>query len=213
MPRSKAETLGIFPDQDARTMENRRADLVAYTILKLVANGLPHPPLSAESDTAIAERLLATYHQRLRLLDGVRCPADARIQFFLEDHLADVADRDSIQLPTRTITLDRHGLSREMSLPVDGDKYENDLVSSYRVQNGVLHNPQHDRRTTSGTFHVAEGGLHAIALHMFIIVANDDGLSEGSSYDPLPEVRVGRVLRHSPLDGEGCLRPHCLQGR
>ena len=159
MPRSKAETLGIFPDQDARTMENRRADLVAYTILKLVANGLPHPPLSAESDTAIAERLLATYHQRLRLLDGVRCPADARIQSFLEDHLADVADRDSIQLPTRTITLDRHGLSREMSLPVDGDKYENDLVSSYRVQNGVLHNPQHDRRTTSGTFHVAEGGL------------------------------------------------------
>ena len=46
-----------------------------------------------------------------------------------------------------------------MSLPVDGDSFRNELVHSYRVQNGVLHNPLSDRRTTSGTFHVCEGGL------------------------------------------------------
>jgi len=31
-------------------------------------------------------------------------------------------------------------------------------VSSYRIAQGVLHNPAKDRRTTQGVFHVAEGG-------------------------------------------------------
>ena len=34
-----------------------------------------------------------------------------------------------------------------------------DIVSSYRVKQGVLHNPRSDRRTTQGIFHVTEGGL------------------------------------------------------
>ncbi|HTC24293.1 MAG TPA: hypothetical protein VK688_08030, partial [Gemmatimonadales bacterium] len=37
--------------------------------------------------------------------------------------------------------------------------WHNELVSSYRLDNGVLHNPINDRRTTQGVFHVAEGGL------------------------------------------------------
>ncbi len=43
--------------------------------------------------------------------------------------------------------------------PIDADAWHNDLVSSYRLDNGVLHNPINDRRTTQGVFHVAEGGL------------------------------------------------------
>ena len=39
------------------------------------------------------------------------------------------------------------------------DQYSNEYLTSYRVRNGVLHNPRSDRRTTSGTFHVCEGGL------------------------------------------------------
>ena len=39
------------------------------------------------------------------------------------------------------------------------DSYSNEYLTSYRVRNGVLHNPRSDRRTTSGTFHVSEGGL------------------------------------------------------
>ncbi|MDP6722119.1 MAG: hypothetical protein QGF59_25875, partial [Pirellulaceae bacterium] len=46
-----------------------------------------------------------------------------------------------------------------LSLPVDGATFSNALVTSYRVKNGVLHNPINDRRTTIGTFHVCEGGL------------------------------------------------------
>jgi hypothetical protein len=33
------------------------------------------------------------------------------------------------------------------------------LITSYRLVNGVLHNPRNDRRTTAGVFHIAEGGL------------------------------------------------------
>ena len=50
-------------------------------------------------------------------------------------------------------------MARVLSLPVDRDEFLSDIVSSYRVKQGVLHNPRSDRRTTQGIFHVAEGGL------------------------------------------------------
>ncbi len=53
----------------------------------------------------------------------------------------------------------RHGIARALSLPEGENSYTNPIVRSYRVRNGVLHNPLSDRRTTQGTFHVAEGGL------------------------------------------------------
>ena len=72
--------------------------------------------------------------------------------------------RDSVcdevpTLPNRTLTLDRHGLARELSLPPHKDTYLANGIESYRIQQGVLHNPKHDRRTTSGVFHIAEGGF------------------------------------------------------
>lgn len=62
-------------------------------------------------------------------------------------------------MPAPSVVLDRHGLARELSLPSNGDSFKSELVKSYRVANGVLHNPRADRRTTKGTFHIAEGGL------------------------------------------------------
>ena len=55
--------------------------------------------------------------------------------------------------------LDRPGLARVLSLPVDRDEFASGILNSYRVKQGVLHNPRSDRRTTQGIFHVAEGGL------------------------------------------------------
>src|SRR5271163_1445580 len=43
--------------------------------------------------------------------------------------------------------------------PLDQDQFTSGILSSYRVANGVLHNPRSDRRTTQGIFHVTEGGL------------------------------------------------------
>jgi hypothetical protein len=63
------------------------------------------------------------------------------------------------KLPLRTFTLDRPGMARVLSLPVDRDDFSSDIINSYRAANGVLHNPKSDRRTTQGIFHVTEGGL------------------------------------------------------
>ncbi len=87
-----------------------------------------------------------------------RCPADGRIEAFLNAHFADLVRPEPLRLP-QALVLPRQGLARELSLPADADSFRSDLLTSYRVRNGVLHNPRSDRRTTSGTFHVCEGGL------------------------------------------------------
>ncbi len=128
--------------------------------LQLVATGLRRRVVGPHAEFAeIARGLLDHHLEMARLLTDHRCPADQRIEAFLAEHLGDLGLDQPIRLPGTTFRLDRHGVARELSLPVDGDHFQNDLVDSYRLKNGVLHNPKHDRRTTKGTFHVAEGGL------------------------------------------------------
>jgi phosphoenolpyruvate carboxykinase (diphosphate) len=95
--------------------------------------------------------------ETMRLLANYLCPADRRIHKFLEAYLYETLL--PIKLPTRTFVLDSAGLARVLSLPPDRDEFVSDIMRSYRVRQGVLHNPANDRRTTLGVFHVAEGGL------------------------------------------------------
>ncbi len=97
-----------------------------------------------------------------RLKDGFAAASapgavDARIQAYLDKTFA--AFGAVPKLPTQAFALDQAGMARELSLPRDGDSYTSPLLKSYRLRNGVLHNPVNDRRTTQGVFHVAEGGL------------------------------------------------------
>ena len=39
------------------------------------------------------------------------------------------------------------------------DEFHSECVSSYKVKQGILHNPANDRRTTKGSFHISAGGL------------------------------------------------------
>jgi hypothetical protein len=160
IPMDFAESLGISAEGAGNNCETEHERAIRYIVLKLIAMGLPHPetPLSAKQSID-AERLLGSYNQRLKRLDEVRSPVDARIEAFLSSHFESLNLKEPLRLPDSTVILDRHGIARELSLPIDRAKYETPLVSSYRVKNGVLHNPLHDRRTTSGTFHVTEGGL------------------------------------------------------
>ncbi|HEV2292973.1 MAG TPA: hypothetical protein VGR35_03905 [Tepidisphaeraceae bacterium] len=105
----------------------------------------------------IAGNLLRSFREQQRRLRAHRCAADARIEAFLAEHFADVGG--GLALPDTTIVLAEHGVARELSLPRHGDSHVGSLLTSYRVRNGVLHNPRSDRRTTKGTFHVTEGGL------------------------------------------------------
>ena len=93
----------------------------------------------------------------MRLLADYLCPADWRIDHFLREYLYDTGL--AIKWPTRTFVLDSPGLARELSLPPDRDEFVSEIMRSYRLRQGVLHNPANDRRTTQGVFHVAEGGL------------------------------------------------------
>ena len=149
-----------FRDTDTVDRAAERKCVLRYIVLKLIANGQPHPLTPETPQFALdAEEFLSAYYQRIKRLDAIRCPADARIEAFLGAHLADVTKSEPLRLPARHVILDRHGLAREMSLPMNGERYQNEFVASFRVRNGVLHNPAADRRTTVGTFHVTEGGL------------------------------------------------------
>jgi hypothetical protein len=143
----------------------RHSQLRRSIYLQLLALGLPLPagqgstPAVNSDVLAVSGGLLASYRQKSRLLEEYRCPADCRIESFLQDHLSDCDLSFTPRLPAHTFVLDQHGVARELSLPAGRDQYKSPLVESFRVRNGVLHNPASDRRTTKGTFHVAEGGL------------------------------------------------------
>src|SRR5579862_1534655 len=140
--------------------DTRTDELVRYINLKLAALGQPTSQYTADPQFLdIAGPLLRNYYQKDQLLGDRLCPADARIQAFLDAYLSEVCPEGAPRLPSSTFVLDRTGLAREMSLPPDSESFSSPYLNSYRVPQGVLHNPRSDRRTTQGIFHIVEGGL------------------------------------------------------
>ncbi len=135
-----------------------RKRLQLYINLKLASTGQPIAHAGDEQFMETAQDLLKSYNEKNRLLSGHLCPVDRRIQNFLDRYLAD-CEGPTPRLPGNSLILDRYGLARELSLPSDGDIFKSDIVTSYRTRQGVLNNPANDRRTTKGSFHIAEGGL------------------------------------------------------
>ena len=172
-------SLGFEGDQDAGSKVNDRTELLRYLNLKLAANGLPVSQAAGGTElVSLAAGLITNFREKTRLLYDHRCPVDQRIESFLNSYFADVlaqeaadvnrrpgtssdkkAQPEKLRVPGRALVCDRHGLCRELSLPADADEHRSEYLHSYRVRNGVLHNPKADRRTTVGTFHVCEGGL------------------------------------------------------
>ncbi len=133
-------------------------ELDQYINLKLAALGEPGLEAARDRDfMQLAGPLLRNFHQKDQLLKGRLCPVDARIQAFLDSYLADVAG--AARLPHRTLVMDRAGMARALSFPPAAQSFHSGYVDSYRVPQGVLHNPKSDRRTTKGVFHIVEGGL------------------------------------------------------
>src|SRR6056297_3590616 len=163
-------------DREIATSPKERENLHNYLTLQLASAGLEPPEASTVQDSlgAFSGEMLESLRQKNRLLTGYRAPIDSRIETFLNRYFGDLTDGDPVRLPGRSLTLDRHGMARELSLPVDGDHFKNELIESYRCENGILNNPRADRRTTAGTFHVVDGGLpipgdkrsDAVAVHV-----------------------------------------------
>ena len=60
-----------------------------YINLKLSSTGQPASQAGDNEFLSIADDLLASYREKNRLLAGYLCPADQRIQDFLDSYLAD----------------------------------------------------------------------------------------------------------------------------
>ncbi len=153
-----AHALGL--NKKVECLEEERQELQLYINLQLASSGQP-TCVSDEFEHffGISHDLLKSYREKNRLLSDYHCWVDQRIQNFLERYFEGLELDTFPTLPTQTFILDRHGVARELSIPMGKDEFHSDIVSSYRVRQGVLHNPASDRRTTKGSFHIAEGGL------------------------------------------------------
>ena len=145
VPRPTAGGNGSHPNGDASAARLRQVNLL------LTAHGLPTAGDGRDHSPGGELRgLLESYHEKTRLLSDHRCPVDRRVEAFLQAHFAPLNLPSPLRLPYDTLVLDRPGLARDLSLPARRDEFTNSLLSSYRVANGVLHNPKSDRRTTAG---------------------------------------------------------------
>ncbi|MDH3431051.1 MAG: hypothetical protein OEQ14_13695, partial [Gammaproteobacteria bacterium] len=134
--------------------------LVEYLNIKL--RSLGYPVFGRESDypfLQMGDSLLQSVAEKNRLLRGHLCPVDQRIQDYLGGLFSGLDIEERMWVPTNPLILERHGMARALSLPPDADSFESNIVSSFRVKQGVLNNPASDRRTTRGVFHIAENGL------------------------------------------------------
>lgn len=151
-------SLGL--DSKGSVVYDKDEKLIQYINLKLAALGMPVYGKDEESGFIdIAGDLIANYQEKNRILLNYLCPADQRIQNFIDNYLCDIQIKEKARIPSDTFILDRHGLARVLSIPPDKDEFISDIVSTYRIKQGVLHNPKNDRRTTKGVFHITEGGL------------------------------------------------------
>ena len=140
--------------------KDRRQQKYHHINLQLAALGQPTCEMDDDKQYLdIANSLLKKYSQQQRLLAKYRCPADQRIEDYLNRYLLSNGINETIRIPGETFVLEQKGLARELSLPYQGDEFHSPYIDSYRIQQGVLHNPQNDKRTTKGVFHIAAGGL------------------------------------------------------
>ncbi len=117
------QALGLDSKGNA-TCNDDRDEILRYLNLQLIANGYPAALTDADRNFAdIAKGLLENHRQKNRLLVDQRCPVDQRIENFLQSHFCDVPGGEELKLPARTLILDRFGLARELSLPVEADEY------------------------------------------------------------------------------------------
>ena len=148
-------------------MQESRKDIIQFTNLQLAAIGQPIFKDKKDSNTQfcnpkfqeLTSGLIKGIQEKSRLLGNHLCPADTRIQNFINTYLSNVDFDKSYELPNNTLVLSKKGQARETSLPPDGNSFESDLVKSKRLKQGILNNPLHDKRTTKGTFHIVEGDL------------------------------------------------------
>jgi hypothetical protein len=160
----KSEIYRLGTGQSYRKDDPATKPLFDYINLKLAARGFDI--VGREEDFPFIEMgrsFLANFQERLRMTADHLCPVDQRINDFLHAYLSElpesVVPKETPLVPANALILEKHGVARLLSLPPDRDTFKSAIIESYRVHQGVIHNPAKDKRTTKGVFHVTEGGL------------------------------------------------------
>ena len=107
----------------------------AYVQIKLASCGALPNSTQKSFMLALVDPLLKSHlEQQHTLLEsgGGLCPADQRIQNFLNDYLSGLGEAVP-KLPSRQLKLERHGVAKLLSLPKNGDVFKNNIITSYRV--------------------------------------------------------------------------------
>ncbi len=158
-------------------------EMVAKINFKLKLADLPtYEKELSQDEIKNGHALLGEYQDQLKLLlHSSHSPIETRLQNFIYKHFPVKEWGKKHQLPQKKIHLDSHGQARTLSLPPDKDFYKNEYVDSYRIQQGVLHNPINDRRTTKNSFHISQGGYGFIEHNKITI----------------PQIAYGNLLWHA----------------
>jgi len=133
-------------------------ELARYINLKLAALGQPLCHHTPTCISGAAGRCSAALHQKEQTAGHP--PVSRR-----RPHSGVSRRLPQRRLPARrrphsaiAFNLDRPGMGARLA-PGQSRQISSPYVESYRVPQGVLHNPAADRRTTQGLFHIAEGGF------------------------------------------------------
>lgn len=136
-------------------------DKIKYINFKLASLGLPVFEEGVEGNGAyfidLFEDIIKDFKEKNRMSDPNDVGINKRINAFFANYFSEFDVE--LKAAENYFTLDHYGLARELALPPNGDEFKNEIISSYRIKQGVLNNPKHDRRTTKGSFHIVEGGL------------------------------------------------------
>lgn len=137
--------------RDLSATADERQRLRSYIAFQMASAGLSPPDAATNADSmaTFSAGILDSLKEKNRLLAEHRAPVDSRIETFLNEYFSEEVGDIPLRLPNRSLTLDRHGMARELSLPVNGHSFKNELVETYRCLNGVLNNPRgspHDCR-------------------------------------------------------------------
>lgn len=153
--------LGIeFGNIDPNTTSD---DRIKYINFKLASLGLPIYKSQVSSGEQnpyfidLFDDIIKDYKEKNRMVGVNEVGINRRINAFFDQYFHTFEEIPRVI--EDYFTLDHYGIARELSLPPDQDTFTNAYIQSYRIKQGVLHNPKNDRRTTKGSFHIVEGGL------------------------------------------------------
>ncbi len=97
------ESVGLGPEKSDAEREANRERNIRYIVLKLIASRLPHPRAPEVLRPRAMRRSPRRFISDCGCNPEIRCPADRRVEDFLNSHLAEHIGDEPLTLPSWTV--------------------------------------------------------------------------------------------------------------